>query len=152
MATTVRLTVLTGPHKKRRFCFQGPMHCTVGRANDCSIRLSGDERDYAVSRHHCQLDIDPPCVRIQDLGSLNGTYVNGRKLEPDEAKLTTAAAALVRKLSVAESVGSGDIITVGDTSFQINLMNCPLDAPKTGTNSSPQQEEATAKVDCPISC
>jgi eukaryotic-like serine/threonine-protein kinase len=33
-----------------------------------------------VSRHHCVFDIDPPHVHVRDLGSRNGTYVNGRKI------------------------------------------------------------------------
>jgi pSer/pThr/pTyr-binding forkhead associated (FHA) protein len=33
-----------------------------------------------VSRRHCLLDINPPEIRIRDLGSRNGTYVNGTKI------------------------------------------------------------------------
>jgi predicted component of type VI protein secretion system len=40
-----------------------------------------------VSRHHCLLAIDPPRVWVRDLGSLNGTFVNGEKIslrDPDQ--------------------------------------------------------------------
>ena len=150
MATTIRLTVLTGPHKNRRFCFQGPAHCTLGRGHDCSVRLSGDDRDFTISRHHCQLDIDPPCVRVQDLGSLNGTYRNGKKLPADETTLTEATASLMRKLSVAEHVDNGDIITVGATSFQINVVDCPLDMKD--NKPSAADKDAPLMVDCLIPC
>src|SRR4051794_23873148 len=82
MATTVRLKLLTGLHKDRKYCFYGPTRCEVGRAFDCFVQLSGTERDRLISRHHCQFDIDPPTVRIGDLGSINGTYINGKKVEP----------------------------------------------------------------------
>ena len=35
-----------------------------------------------VSRHHCLLEIHPPTVRVRDLGSTNGTFVNGEKIGP----------------------------------------------------------------------
>ncbi|GEM_PF-4504884 len=152
MATTVRVTALTGPHKNRRFCLRGPMRCTVGRANDCGVRLSGDERDHTISRHHCQLDIDPPSVRVQDLGSLNGTYRNGKKLEPAEADVTDAGATLLRKLSVTEVVENGDVITVGETSFQVDRVDCPLGTPMPDNNSPVWPAGAAVKADCPVSC
>jgi pSer/pThr/pTyr-binding forkhead associated (FHA) protein len=33
-----------------------------------------------VSRHHCLFEIDPPYVRVLDLGSLTGTFVNGKRV------------------------------------------------------------------------
>jgi hypothetical protein len=81
MATTIRLTVLTGGHRNRKSCFCGPTRCQIGRAPDCFVQLSGTQNDKLISRHHCQLNIDPPWIRIVDLNSSNGTYVNGKKVE-----------------------------------------------------------------------
>jgi pSer/pThr/pTyr-binding forkhead associated (FHA) protein len=33
-----------------------------------------------ISRRHCTFEIDPPKVRVRDLNSRNGTYVNGEKI------------------------------------------------------------------------
>ena len=151
MAATIRLTVLTGPHKQRRFCFRGPTHCTIGRAPDCAIQLSGDARDGAISRHHCELNIDS-CVRLQDLGSLNGTYRNGKKLEPAEADVPEGAASLMRKLSVAADVEDGDIITVGGMSIRIDLVDCQLSATATTSEAPVWPEGEVAKADCPVRC
>jgi pSer/pThr/pTyr-binding forkhead associated (FHA) protein len=30
-----------------------------------------------VSRQHCEFEVEPPLVWVRDLGSLNGTFVNG---------------------------------------------------------------------------
>ena len=38
----------------------------------------------AVSRHHCLIRIRGREATLTDLGSVNGTFVNGRQLEPDE--------------------------------------------------------------------
>jgi hypothetical protein len=116
MATTVRLELLTGPHKDRKYCFCGPMRCEVGRAFDCVVQLSGTERDLLISRHHCQLDIDPPLVRIGDLGSINGTYINGKKVEPTSTK-TAAVPGAVTFVDVKH----GDLITVGGTTLRVDI-------------------------------
>lgn len=45
----------------------------IGRGNDADIRID----DPGVSRHHAEIRIVGPEVVIKDLGSTNGTYVNG---------------------------------------------------------------------------
>jgi Protein of unknown function (DUF3662)/FHA domain len=46
---------------------------TIGRLPDCAVALS----DPQVSRHHAQLRRSPEGYRVVDLGSTNGTTVNG---------------------------------------------------------------------------
>jgi len=48
----------------------------IGRAEDCDLRLGGE----FVSSHHCVLLLDIYTLRIRDLGSKNGTFVNGRRI------------------------------------------------------------------------
>ncbi len=48
----------------------------VGREQDCHLRPNSD----MVSRHHCVFSIDDYAVRLRDLGSTNGTRVNGEAL------------------------------------------------------------------------
>ncbi len=48
----------------------------VGREQDCHLRPNSD----LVSRHHCVFSIDDYAVRLRDLGSTNGTRVNGKPL------------------------------------------------------------------------
>jgi hypothetical protein len=81
--TVLRLTVETGPHKGTRYCLSSSRGSLIGRDPDCLVQLSGTERDCTISRRHCQLAFDPDefVVRLQDLGSRNGTYVDGRKIE-----------------------------------------------------------------------
>lgn len=138
MSITVALTVLAGPHKNRRYCFQGPVRCMVGRGDNCEVRFSGDKSDLAISRHHCRLDIDPPSVQIRDLGSLNGTYVNGKKLAFAEWEPTDATGLQLPDLSITP-LKTGDIVSLGDTSFRIDIVECPLPAPTDGT--SPEYSE-----------
>jgi len=142
MVTAIRLTVLTGPHKNRRFCFCGPTQCQVGRALDCFVQLSGSERDQFISRHHCQLDIDPPSVKVRDLGSANGTYVNGKAVD-----------STLRELSelIGSVVDSGSLLTIGGTTLRVDILDCP----PTGNNSEGKsiwEAGEMAKKDCPLPC
>lgn len=42
-----------------------------------------------VSGLHCSIAFDGKRIRIKDLGSSNGTYVNGKRLEPDQEMAVT---------------------------------------------------------------
>src|SRR6267378_768131 len=72
----VNLKVLAGPYKDRIFCFTQPDTFLIGRTSDSHLYLP-DDRFF--SRHHCLLEISPPHCLLRDLGSTNGTFVNGRK-------------------------------------------------------------------------
>lgn len=73
----VNLKVLAGPYKDRIFCFTQPDTFLIGRTADSHLYLP-DDRFF--SRHHCLLEISPPRCLLRDLGSTNGTFVNGRKV------------------------------------------------------------------------
>ena len=49
----------------------------IGRSPECQIFLD----DVTVSRRHAELDRAAETFTIRDLGSLNGTYVNRRRIE-----------------------------------------------------------------------
>jgi len=69
----------------------------IGREQDCHLRPNSD----LISRHHCVFSIDEFSVRLRDLGSTNGTYVNGTRIESPV------------------TLKSGDRISVGKLSFEI---------------------------------
>lgn len=54
----------------------------VGRARDCDIQI----RDAQASRHHCRLTFSGSAWVIDDLGSNNGTLVNGGPVGTAELK------------------------------------------------------------------
>jgi len=55
----------------------------IGRSPDCDVFLD----DVTVSRKHAELVQTGDRFTIKDLGSLNGTFVNRRRIETDEAEL-----------------------------------------------------------------
>lgn len=50
---------------------------TIGRDPECQLRPASD----LVSRHHCVLRVSDHEVSVQDLGSRNGTFINGESIE-----------------------------------------------------------------------
>ncbi|MFD0035588.1 protein kinase domain-containing protein [Streptomyces sp. NPDC055059] len=79
MAPQVHLHVTIAGAQSKMFSYSERCTVVVGRAADCDIQVPADERQ--VSRRHCVFDVDPPVSRIRDLGSRNGTYVNGVRVE-----------------------------------------------------------------------
>src|SRR5262249_45495729 len=53
----------------------------IGRGTDCDLRLP----DGAISRHHCLIRVRGKEATISDLGSSNGTYVNGQRVRSQAA-------------------------------------------------------------------
>ena len=67
------LRVIKGPSAGDVFYLDRPT-ITLGRDPHCDIFLN----DMTVSRKHAQITIAPGRVELTDLGSLNGTWVDGR--------------------------------------------------------------------------
>ena len=74
----VTLRVLSGPYSGREFVFDQHDTFLIGRADSAHLYLP---EDRFFSRHHCLLEIAPPRCFLRDLGSTNGTIVNGRKVQ-----------------------------------------------------------------------
>jgi len=77
MVTAFQLEIMSGPQAGATYRFPVPSSCIVGRASDCDVAVIGVPDALSVSRKHCRFEITPTGVRLQDLGSRNGTFVNG---------------------------------------------------------------------------
>jgi len=105
-------TVISGPHHGRTF--QVPRgKFIIGRETDCHMLLTSN----LVSRHHCVLLMDEWTLKIRDLGSKNGTYVNGHK------------------------IGTGVMVLLHDDAISIGDMNGLVDLnPATATTKTSDSE------------
>lgn len=74
----------------------------VGREQDCQLRPNSE----LVSRHHCVFIIDDYTVRLRDLGSTNGTRVNG-DLVRGEIVLNPGDRVSIGRLDVELTVRTG---------------------------------------------
>ena len=74
----------------------------IGRREDCDLCIPL----MIVSRKHCQLNIEEDQLNVRDLGSRNGTFINGRQIE-------------------ASVVAPGDRIKIGPVSFAVQIDGNP---------------------------
>ncbi len=93
---SVELKVVAGKHAGQTIPLDRKKFL-IGREQDCQLRPNTE----LVSRHHCVFTVDDFSVRLRDLGSTNGTSVNGET---------------IRKEVVLQQ---GDHVTVGSLEFQI---------------------------------
>jgi serine/threonine-protein kinase len=78
------LRVTAGPHEGRDFTFAGHDTFIVGRSPRAHFRLSAKDRFF--SRMHFLVELNPPHCRLMDLGSRNGTCVNGKRVRAADLK------------------------------------------------------------------
>lgn len=92
MAGKVILEVTRGAMTGKKYEFDEKARVFIGRQDDCGIVMP----ENTVSRYHCVLDINinitPPEVKLQDFGSLNGTFINGKKIGQRERDQSPEAA------------------------------------------------------------
>jgi DNA-binding NtrC family response regulator len=94
-----RLTVEAGPERGRTWVSSGGS-AIVGAAEDTDLVLE----DAAVSRYHCEIAIRDGHVRVRDLGSRNGTNVDGVVVL--EALLRDGALLVIGRSSLRFQLGS----------------------------------------------
>jgi adenylate cyclase len=88
---------LVSPDGDQIFELRRGASLTVGRALTSDVPLL----DPTVSRRHASLVVDDSGIELHDLGSSNGTFVNGERVE--RARL-----------------GAGDVLTFGKLSFNVS--------------------------------
>jgi pSer/pThr/pTyr-binding forkhead associated (FHA) protein len=74
----------------------------IGRRQDCDLRIPTKD----VSRQHCELLLKKNSVLAKDLGSSNGTFVNGKRIAEVELK-------------------AGDRFRVGPVTFIVQIAGKP---------------------------
>lgn len=119
MVARVMLTIEEGTQRGRKFVLDRAKHWVIGRNEDCSLQLAGGIEYQLVSRRHCALDFDPAAVRVRDLGSLNGTYVNGRLIGRREKDPERPDATEV--IDPGYPLAEGDELRLGPVTFRVHL-------------------------------
>ena len=74
------LVVRSGGGRAGESFFPSAERTLIGRSPECDVFLD----DVTVSRKHAELVRDGETFTISDLGSLNGTFVNKRRIETAE--------------------------------------------------------------------
>jgi eukaryotic-like serine/threonine-protein kinase len=121
----VNLRVQAGPYTGRVFCFTQTDTFLIGRSNDAHLCLT-DDRFF--SRHHCLLEITPPHCFLRDLGSTNGTFVNGQRVSEafleNGAQIQGGETVLLVEVSTGE-VNPGARISQADAKVRPTIVTVP---------------------------
>src|SRR5262245_1949506 len=124
----ITLTVTEGPHQGRAFRFAVHSTFLVGRSPDVHFVLS--DNDPYFSRIHFMIEVNPPLCRLLDMGSHNGTYVNGERIKSADLK-------------------GGDRIQAGHTVMTVALEqaeSAPTSTRPENTLSMPPLEQSTPSI------
>ncbi|MCA9623761.1 MAG: FHA domain-containing protein [Myxococcales bacterium] len=97
------LRFLSGRHQGSDFVLDDPSEVVVGRSGDADLILV----EGMVSRRHARFELSSGTLRIEDLGSTNGTFVNGDK---------------VKHATLRE----GDRVLIGTTILKVAFSELPL--------------------------
>jgi len=97
----VKLVMFKADGQRKDVPITGPV-TVLGRGEDCNLRLPVVD----VSRRHCELRMSGDELKVKDLGSSNGTYVNNRRI--NEAGLS-----------------AGDRLVIGPVVFTIQIDGQP---------------------------
>ncbi len=131
----VTLRVIAGPHNGREFTFDQHETFLIGRAETAHFCLP---EDRYFSRNHCILEIAPPQCFLRDLGSTNGTYVNGMRVESaylksgdriqgGETVLEVEVSTDTPDFSAARmSPQTSDIVSRAPSSVSVQCLNCGI--------------------------
>ena len=93
-----RMLVLDSPALQPGTTVELKVPTRLGRGGENAIRLDGDD---FVSTRHAMLEPRPDGLWVEDVGSTNGTFVNG-------ARVTTA-----------RLLAPGDVVRIGQTDLRV---------------------------------
>jgi pSer/pThr/pTyr-binding forkhead associated (FHA) protein len=113
----VILHATEGSMKGQDFVLENGTNCILGRDLDCLPCLT--DPLSLISRHHCRIKVYAPLIRIQDLGSRNGTYVNGEMIGQRSSGQTLEEA--LREEHTEQPLWQGDRLRLGNTVFEVEL-------------------------------
>ena len=123
----VNLKVTSGPYKGRIFSFTQHDSFLIGRSPDAHLCLP---EDRYFSRHHCLLEMNPPHSYLRDLGSTNGTFLNGHRVQD-------------------AFLNNGDRIQCGETVLVVEVTTtAPVDLSETTQDAGVPKRPVLVMVEC----
>jgi pSer/pThr/pTyr-binding forkhead associated (FHA) protein len=120
----VQLVVVRGKPEGKVIPLVGPKF-KIGRGETCHLRPNSEQ----VSREHAEFTIRGDSILVRDLGSRNGTLVNGKALTADELVLKDR-----------------DLVQVGPLTFAVAFLDAPSSAAKAAPSPAPARAESPDDV------
>jgi hypothetical protein len=119
MAKALKLKFVAGKYEGGEFRLPSEGEVFIGRGAELPVVLAED----MVSRKHAKLTIQGDRIRIEDLGSTNGTFVNGERVKAAEVRV-------------------GDRILIGTSIMKLLASEIPDSRPQRSTGGIPTTRSA----------
>jgi len=119
----VQLVVVRGKPEGKVIPLAGPTF-KIGRGETCHLRPNSEQ----VSREHAEFTLEGGAVIVRDLGSRNGTLVNGKALTTESCKLKDR-----------------DLVQVGPLTFAVSIQDAPAPAATAKPAAAPPPAPARPK-------
>jgi len=125
----VQLVVVRGKPEGKVIPLVGPTF-KIGRGETCHLRPNSEQ----VSREHAEFTINGEMINVRDLGSRNGTLVNGKALTSNACRLQDR-----------------DLVQVGPLTFAVSILDVHAAAAKAetspGASSKAPDDISTEDID-----
>jgi diguanylate cyclase (GGDEF)-like protein len=116
------LLVLAGPQFGELFSLEPGRDLVIGRREDADLQI----RDDGISRRHAIIRVEGDGAVLRDLGSANGTFVNGART--DEARLVDGARVTIGGATTLKFTWTDEL----EARWQVKLAEGALQDPLTG--------------------
>jgi predicted component of type VI protein secretion system len=120
----VQLVVVRGKPEGKVIPLVGPKF-KIGRGETCHLRPNSEQ----VSREHAEFTLSGDSIVVRDLGSRNGTLVNGKALTADSCRLKDR-----------------DLVQVGPLTFAVAILDAAATGAKTAASPPPPKAESPDDV------
>ena len=112
-----RLTLVGGHGPSVRIVHVGDTPMSIGSAADNTVVVS----DRAVSRHHCRIEPSLDGVWLRDLGSTNGTWVDGVRIRryPLRAGAVVRIGRTMFRVTTRENRAAADVIAASSAMLSV---------------------------------
>ncbi len=111
------------PNGNRKDFALGPGTTVIGRGDGCSLQIPL----VGVSRRHCEVICDGDVVKVKDLASSNGSYVNNDRVNEAEFQ-------------------AGDRLVIGPIVFTVQVDGKPEEIQPVKTRGQKMAEEKAASL------
>jgi len=76
----------------------------IGRNKVCDVAIA----DLSISKQHCECTVVGGVLMVRDLGSRNGTWINGNRVGDEFEPVTATDQLLIGKLPITLTFASDD--------------------------------------------
>ncbi|MDR1297190.1 MAG: protein kinase [Deltaproteobacteria bacterium] len=119
-ASALRLILSSDFGQLQVWEFVGPRAVVIGRGPSSSLRLPDTAEYQTISGYHCVIELSRNRAYLRDLGSLNGTFLNGHLVSRREDDRVQGVAVSGFGVKLVD----GDIVTLaGAFSFRVGLVD-----------------------------